>query len=247
MKVARRSAEDRAVRDRGNAVVALVPHGNGGERSPVANQAALAHVRDEPVLVHTLRGLLGSGVVDRVVLAIPPEESPEKRAYTDCVGALESAGGSRLTQLYCGAGRTYAVRSAFAAHLLDEAGVVLVPDATRPFVPPSVLRSVIDAVRAGARVVVPVEAVTDTIKVVDEDGVIHSTHDRSRLRSVQSPYGFTPDELRRLTLRAGPGVDDGVPDAATVPGHPNAVRLSTPFDITVAEALLADDLAGGHQ
>jgi 2-C-methyl-D-erythritol 4-phosphate cytidylyltransferase len=247
MKAARRSAEDRAVPDRGNAVVALVPHGNGDERSPAANPAALASVRDEPVLVHTLRGLLGSGVVDQVILAVPPEGSPEHLAYAECVAALESVGGTRLTQLYCGAGRTQVVRSAFAAHLLDEADVVLVHDSTRPFVPPSVVCSVIDAIRAGAVSVVPVEAVTDTIKVVDEDGAVHSTHDRSRLRSVQSPYGFTPGELRLLTMDTGPGLDDGVPDAATVPGHPNAIRLSTPFDITVAEALLADDLPGGHQ
>lgn len=247
MKAARRSAEDRAVRDRGNAVIALVPHGSVDKRSSLAMPAALANVRDEPVLVHTIRGLLDTAVVDHVVLAVPSAGSPEHRAYADCVTALESVGGARLTQLYCGAGRTHVVRSAFAAHLLDEADVVLVHDATRPFVPPSVVCSVIDAIRAGARAIVPVEPVTDTIKVVDEHGAVHSTHDRSRLRSAQSPYGFTPDELRLLTADAGPGLDDGVPDATTVPGHPNAIRLSTPFDITVAEALLADDPPGGHQ
>lgn len=245
MQAGRRPAEDCLVRDRDNAVVALVPLDNRDQWSPAA--VALSRVQDEPVLVHTLRGLLGSGVVDQVVLVVPPEGAPEHPAYAECVAALESVGSSRLTSLCCDAGRTRAVRSAFAAHLLDEADVVLVHDATRPFVPPSVVRAVIDAVRAGAGAVVPVEAVTDTIKVVDEDGAVRSTHDRSRLRSVQSPYGFTPDELRLLTGDAGPGLDDGVPDAATVPGHPHAIRLNTPFDITVAEALLADNLPGGHQ
>ncbi|SFB07744.1 2-C-methyl-D-erythritol 4-phosphate cytidylyltransferase [Amycolatopsis marina] len=236
----------RAAQGCDTAVVALVPY-DRDDRAPAVESAALAHVRDEPVLVHTLRGLLGSGVVDRVVLAVPPADSPDHSAYAGCVAALESAG-TRLAQVHCGAGRTHAVRSAFAAHLLDDADVVLVHDSTRPFVPPSVLRSVAAAVRAGAPAVVPVEAVTDTIKVV-ADGTIRSTHDRSGLRSVQSPHGFSAAELRRRVAADGPGLDDAVSDATTVAGHPHAVRLSTPFDITVAEALLADEQhqAGGHQ
>ncbi|WP_162830045.1 IspD/TarI family cytidylyltransferase [Amycolatopsis palatopharyngis] len=236
----------RAAQNCDNTVVALVPYDNRDARSPAVEPAPLAHVRGEPVLVHTLRGLLGSEVVDRVILAVPPELSPGHSAYAECIEAL-GPGAARLTQLYCGAGRTNAVRSAFAAHSLDEAEVVLVHDATRPFVPPSVFRSVVAAVRAGAPSVVPVQDVTDTIKVVGDDGTVLSTHDRSGLRAVQGPHGFATATLRRLVVQGGPGLDETVSDATVVAGHPNAIRLRTSFDITVAEALLAGDQAGGQQ
>lgn len=88
--------------------------------------------------------------------------------------------------------------------------------------------------------------VTDTIKVVDEKGVITSTPDRSTLMAVQTPQVFE----RRLYLDAlkdakGKGFTD---DCAmleyagifpkVIVGDSTNMKLTTPSDISLAESIL---------
>lgn len=107
---------------------------------------------------------------------------------------------------------------------------------TRPFTPAESIRAVVAALRSGAPAAVPVEPVTDTVKVVGADGVITRTTDRESLRRAQSPRGFAADFLSRTDLAKALGFV-GV-SVRTVPGHPNGIRVSTAFERTVAEALL---------
>nr|MDQ3989685.1 2-C-methyl-D-erythritol 4-phosphate cytidylyltransferase [Actinomycetota bacterium] len=65
------------------------------------------------------------------------------------------------------------------------------------------------------------------------------------LRVVQTPQGFDAALLRRAHAGAGgPATDDaGLVErlgetVATVPGHPHAFKITTPFDLAVAEAVL---------
>jgi 2-C-methyl-D-erythritol 4-phosphate cytidylyltransferase len=108
-----------------------------------------------------------------------------------------------------------------------------------------VIRAVVQAVLAGAPAVVPALAVVDTIKQVDDDGRVVRTVDRSALRAVQTPQGFAADLLRRAHQAASAlATDDaglvealGVP-VATLPGHPHAFKITTAFDLAVAEMLI---------
>jgi 2-C-methyl-D-erythritol 4-phosphate cytidylyltransferase len=98
------------------------------------------------------------------------------------------------------------------------------------------VRDVIAAVGESA-VVVPVLPMADTVKVTDPDSLIAGTEDRSRLRTAQTPIGFTLAAFRSVeswdlsgAVRAG---------AATVPGHPDAMRVTTGFELSLAEAIAA--------
>lgn len=145
-----------------------------------------------------------------------------------------------------GADRTESVRLALAAALDEspESSIVLVHDAARAFTPPDLVRAVVAAVAAGAPAVVPALPVVDTVKRVDADGVVTGTVDRAELRAVQTPQGFQVDVLRRCHAAAGGQATDdaglaeriGVP-VSTVPGHAAAMKITTPFDLAVAEAL----------
>jgi 2-C-methyl-D-erythritol 4-phosphate cytidylyltransferase len=151
----------------------------------------------------------------------------------------------RVAVICGGSHRTDSVRLALSeARRLVDVDVVLVHDAARAFVPPELVRAVVAAVQAGAPAVVPVLPVTDTVKQVDEAGRILSTVDRSRLRAVQTPQGFQADVL----LRAYESATDQVTDDAglverlgervhTVPGDPLAFKVTTPFDLVIAEAV----------
>jgi len=144
-----------------------------------------------------------------------------------------------------GADRTESVRLALRAALerVPDAKIVLVHDAARAFTPPALVRSVTAAVAAGAQAVVPVLPVTDTVKRVDDAGVVLDTPSRTHLRAVQTPQGFDVDVLCRAYEAADVATDDaglveriGVP-VHTVPGDVAAMKITTPFDLAVAEAV----------
>jgi 2-C-methyl-D-erythritol 4-phosphate cytidylyltransferase len=202
---------------------------------------AFVPLAGEPVLWHAVRGVLAAGCVDTVVVAAPASDLDRATDALVSFGAAVSvvAGGST---------RTESVRLALerADALLPDIDVVLVHDAARALTPPSVFQAVVKAVRAGAAAVVPALPLVDTVKQVDGVGRIVSTVDRSRLRSVQTPQGFAPDVLRRAHAAGGPEVTDdaGLVEAMGEPvlavaGDPMAFKITTAFDLAMAEAVLA--------
>lgn len=224
-----------------NDVVALVPAAGRGERLGYGMPKALVPVLGESLLLHAVRGLLDSGCVHHVVVAAPPDDVEVVREALGPVGASAHvvAGGSE---------RTDSVRLALAesAHVAPNARVILVHDAARAFTPASVIRAVVRAVGEGASAVVPVLPVADTVKQVDAGDRVAATVDRSRLRTVQTPQGFATGVLRQAYAAA----DDVATDDAglverlgrpvdTVPGHPHALKITTAFDLAIAESVLA--------
>ncbi len=186
------------------------------------------------MLEHTLDGLRSSGVVDDVVVAVPPNRTDQAKLVFGG-DALIVAGGTD---------RTESVRLALAA--VEDAEFVLVHDAARALTPASLIVRVVHALQAGHPAVVPALAVTDTIKAVDANGVVLGTPERSGLRAVQTPQGFRTDLLRRAYERAAAGgfTDDasvvesiGTP-VQVVDGDPLAFKITTPNDLLLAEALL---------
>ncbi|MGH3452093.1 MAG: 2-C-methyl-D-erythritol 4-phosphate cytidylyltransferase, partial [Haloechinothrix sp.] len=220
-------------------VVALVPAAGRGERLGMELPKALVPVRGVPLLTHAVRRLLASGCVDSVVVATPQDRVD---AFAAAVGEF----GRRCRLVPGGADRSSSVRLALESVDVGTCEVVLVHDAARAFTPPAVVRTVVDAVSSGSSAVVPVLPIANTVKVVDVDGVITATPDRAALRSVQTPQGFAEAVLRAAHAA---GFDGATDDAGlveqlggkvhTVPGHAHAMKITTPFDLVVAEAILA--------
>lgn len=220
--------------------MALVPAAGRGLRLGADRPKALVAVRGESLLTRAVRGLLDSGAVRHVVIASPEDELAAVRAEVASVDAVDVVVG--------GADRTESVRRALvqAERSAPDARTVLVHDAARAFTPPSVIRDVVGAVEAGAEAVVPVLPVSDTIKSVDASGTVERTVDRSPLRVVQTPQGFTLDVLREAHDAAGGAATDdaGLVErigraVVTVDGHPHALKITTAFDLAVAESVLA--------
>lgn len=152
--------------------------------------------------------------------------------------------------------RQDSVRRGLAA-LPEAAQQVLIHDGARCLVEPDLLRRCCQALGEATRVgagMIAATPVTDTIKQVGEDGRIQATPDRSRLWAAQTPQGFGVEPLRQAHARAeaeGWAVTD---DAALFerlgwPVHvleapPSNIKVTTPFDLTVAEAVLKGRAAG---
>ena len=207
---------------------------------------ALRELSGEPLLVHAVRSLAAAPSIDLLVVAAPTDQVGTVRELLADVLPERVA----LVVLAGGASRTASVRLALGV-LPAQVDVVLVHDAARPLVPTSLVEAVVAAVRAGAGAVVPGLAVADTIKDVDEAGVVTSTVDRSRLRSAQTPQGFSravlmaAHEAARAAGEAGEATDDAAlverigGRVIVVPGSQEAFKVTGPLDLLLAQAVLA--------
>ena len=102
--------------------------------------------------------------------------------------------------------------------------------------------------------VIAATPVTDTIKRVNSDGVITATPERSELWAAQTPQGFSVEQLRRGhrdAERQGWSVTDDASlyerlgwDVQVLDAGPANIKVTTPFDLTVADAVLALRSAG---
>jgi 2-C-methyl-D-erythritol 4-phosphate cytidylyltransferase len=214
--------------------VAVVPAAGSGERLAAGAPKAFVNLGGRPMLEHALEGLRNSGVVDSVVVAVPPKRTDQAKLVF----------GGDAVIVAGGADRTESVRLALAA--VGDAEFVLVHDAARALTPPALIARVVAALKSGHPAVVPALPVSDTIKTVDANGVVLGTPERSGLRAVQTPQGFQTELLRRAYERAAAGgfTDDASVVEATgtpvqvVAGDPLAFKITTPNDLLLAEALL---------
>ena len=197
---------------------------------------AFVEVGGATLLQRSVAAAVSSGVVDLVVVAVPEDLVDAARALVP--GATVVVGGAE---------RSDSVRCALAA---ADAEHILVHDAARSLTPPSLFVAVINALRDGARAVVPGVPVADTLKRVDDGGTVVDTPDRSVLRAVQTPQGFDADVLRRAHASAGDATDDarlveatGVP-VQVIPGDELAFKVTTAFDLRLAR-LLAEQSPSG--
>ena len=130
---------------------------------------------------------------------------------------------------------------------------VLIHDGARCLVEPALFDRCAERVEAGVALIAATP-VTDTIKRVDAEGGIRGTPDRSELWAAQTPQGFQVQQLQQGHDRAreqGWSVTDdaslyerlGWP-VQVLDAGPSNIKVTTPFDLTVAEAVLQIRRAG---
>lgn len=195
-----------------------------------------------PVLARTLQALDRAACVDAIVIAAREEDilpfSDLCRTYGIRKPVKVVRGGQNRTESVL-----------LAALEADEATELLaVQDGARPLVTPELIDTVIlRADRCNAAV--PVIPVKDTIKVVQDDH-IDETPDRSSLFAVQTPQVFEATILKAALQSAleadAPQTDDSAAVERlgklvyTVDGDERNIKITTPMDLIIAEAILAE-------
>jgi 2-C-methyl-D-erythritol 4-phosphate cytidylyltransferase len=218
--------------------VAVVPAAGSGERLAAGVPKAFFQLVGRTLVERAVEGLLKSGVVDRVVVAVPADRTDRAKLIL----------GRDATVVAGGINRGDSVARALAAIAdIEQPDFVLVHDAARALTPPALVVRVVEALRAGYQAVVPVLPLSDTIKAVDASGAVSGTPDRAGLRAVQTPQGFATDLLVRAYQQAGTA--DFTDDASlvervggqvqVVDGDPLAFKITTQLDLLLAQAIMS--------
>jgi 2-C-methyl-D-erythritol 4-phosphate cytidylyltransferase len=134
--------------------------------------------------------------------------------------------------------------AAALAEVPDEALVVLVHDAARPLVDDTLVERLLGPLGEGFDGAVPVLPVADTLKRI-RDGAVVETVAREGLAAAQTPQAFLAPALRRAFEGDLAGATDCASlvertggRVAAVDGDPQLLKVTTPVDLGLVEALL---------
>jgi 2-C-methyl-D-erythritol 4-phosphate cytidylyltransferase len=179
-------------------VWALLVAAGRGERLGDERPKAFAKLGELPLLAESLRRLDESEWIDQIVVVAPPGwEEPT-------ILLAEQLGASKVSACIPGGDTRSASVRAGLVEVPEDATVVLVHDAARPFLPPEMVRRLLDALDEGFDGAVPGLPVADTVKRA-ADGVVVQTLERGELVAVQTPQAFVTAVLRAAA--AGEGSD----------------------------------------
>jgi 2-C-methyl-D-erythritol 4-phosphate cytidylyltransferase len=223
------------------AEVGVIVAGAGSGSRLGLGSKALVTLNGRTLLARALELFLSLEEVDRMVVVGPPGQLDRVRQE---VAAFRPERPVEVCE--GGATRQQSVRSGLA--LLEGCEYVLVHDVARPLASPALVRRVLAATRrVGAAV--PGMPLRDAVKRVEGHWLVESL-DRSRLVLAQTPQGFRYQVLERAHFQAADAGLVGDDDAqlvaaaghavAVVEGEPANVKLTTPEDLVVVEALLRD-------
>ncbi len=222
-------------------VVAIVVAGGAGKRMGGDVPKQFLPLGGRPILDRTISALAACPAIDGILLALPPGLPGEvKDLFLGMAKVLEAIDG--------GAERQDSVRNALAA-VPEEAEVILVHDAVRPFVSVDLLERCVSLARKHGAVV-PVVPVRETVKEWDPEGKSLSTVERSRLIRAQTPQGFRAEILKKAYKKAAEEGRLGTDDAALVeaagtpvvpiPGEEGNIKITIPEELRMAEGLLRE-------
>ncbi len=220
----------------GNIPVIIVAAGSSIRMQGISKQfVSLCGV---PAIVHTLSAFENSPQISRIILVTKEEFINEIQILADKfmihkLTDIVSGGNTRQESVICGLNR------------LGEEEYVLIHDGARPLISSAVISRVCDALPS-ADGVIPTVKVKDTIKSVDEKGMVIKTVPRDLLYSVQTPQGVNVKKYREAINSADISAftdDASILESAgmsvkIVEGDYKNIKITTPDDIGVAEFYL---------
>jgi 2-C-methyl-D-erythritol 4-phosphate cytidylyltransferase len=187
--------------------------------------------------------------ISAVVIALPPAAPGAEREFVPALAGTHSRSAA-VTVVDGGAERSHSVRNALAAAPAD-ADVVLVHDAARPLLTHAIVADCLAALEdPDVDAAIAAAPITDTVKEAGSARIVEATLDRSRLWAVQTPQVFRRGALERVLAQSDDVLAAATDDASLVeaaggrvvlvPAPRSNLKVTTPEDLRVAEALLGE-------
>lgn len=198
----------------------------------------------KPILAYSLEVFGGIQDLAGIILVIRPgDEALAQEAL-----AASGVDSARVTLVAGGSERQESVLRALA-QVPPAWSWVLIHDGARPFLSRDLIRRVLEGVTEDTATT-PGLPVTDTLKKVDDQGMVLATVDRTRLMGVQTPQGFAVETIKGLhDLARKEGRvftdDTGLYEAygkkvKVVAGDPDNIKVTHPADLKKAHMILAE-------
>lgn len=230
----------------GDVGVVLLAAGRGLRMGADTPKAYLP-LNDKPILQYSLETFDASSLVGEVVLVIHPED--QRRLDRELLDAYQPR--CRLKIIYGGRHRQDSTQAGVRA---VRSPWVAVHDAGRPFVSDALFVSVAEAAET-YRAALPAIPIPETVKSIDDDSFALSDIDRETLQLAQTPQCFeqllldrslddAEREGRYFTDEAGVVLATSGIKSRVVPGETTNLKITTPRDLALAEALLDAGLVG---
>lgn len=226
-------------------VTAIVAAAGQGRRMRQNRNKIFLSLNGKPIFMHSVLTLSACEAVDEIVVVTASAEVVAVKDILQRYFGLKPyrvvAGGSE---------RQYSIANALAV-IDDSTDIVAVHDGARPLVETAHITAVIEAARKfqAAGLAVPVK---DTIKKINAKGFVKETPQRKCLWAIQTPQAFSASLLKKAYQKAEHDGFLGTDDASLVErlgvkvkliaGSYRNVKITTPEDMAVAQALLGGGL-----
>lgn len=196
----------------------------------------LLKINGETVLQRSVNAFLNISDVDEVIVVAREKDIP---AFSDILTD------ERVSFVIGGETRQQSVMN--AVDMIDDCELIIIHDGARPLIKSVDIENTIRAAKENKAAAVGV-FVKDTVKVVDKNGFVVSTPDRSTLFAVQTPQIFDFELYKNAAKNAREKGLDFTDDCQlvecfnknvkTVAGSYSNIKITTPDDIVLAENLL---------
>ena len=199
----------------------------------------LLKINGKTVLERSVNAFLNISDVDEVIVVARKKDIP---AFSDILTD------ERVSFVVGGDTRQQSVMN--AVDVIDDCELIIIHDGARPLIKSEDIENTIRAAKENKAAAVGV-FVKDTVKVVDKNGFVVSTPDRSTLFAVQTPQIFDFELYRNAAQNAREKGLDFTDDCQlvesfnqkvkTVVGSYSNIKITTPDDIVLAENLLKNE------
>jgi 2-C-methyl-D-erythritol 4-phosphate cytidylyltransferase len=184
----------------------VIVAGGSSQRAGGGELKQLRWVAGKPMLLHSVQTFMAHPAVVAVVVVLPRQYAGDPPPW------LFQCDVERLLVSMGGATRQESVSNGLD-ELADEAEIALVHDAARPLVGLETIERVIASVRQGRATIAGMPEY-DTLKRVDETGIVVETVSRERLWRAQTPQGFPREMIMRAHREAKAARVQATDDAA---------------------------------
>lgn len=199
----------------------------------------LLKINGKTVLERSVNAFLNISDVDEVIVVAREKDIP---AFSDILTD------ERVSFVVGGDTRQQSVMN--AVDVIDDCELIIIHDGARPLIKSEDIVNTIRAAKENKAAAVGV-FVKDTVKVVDKNGFVVSTPDRSTLFAVQTPQIFDFELYKNAAQNAREKGLDFTDDCQlvesfnqkvkTVVGSYSNIKITTPDDIVLAENLLKNE------
>ncbi|MDD7331927.1 2-C-methyl-D-erythritol 4-phosphate cytidylyltransferase [Eubacterium sp.] len=218
---------------------AVILAAGNGTRMKTKDSKLLLKINGKTVLERSVNAFLNISDVDEVIVVAREKDIP---AFSDILND------ERVSFVVGGDTRQQSVMN--AVDVIDDCELIIIHDGARPLIKSEDIENTIRAAKENKAAAVGV-FVKDTVKVVDKNGFVVSTPDRSTLFAVQTPQIFDFELYRKAAQNAREKGFDFTDDCQlvesfnqkvkTIVGSYSNIKITTPDDIVLAENLLKNE------